>query len=157
MTHIYVGSFLIFSASAMLGFALSRSEKKRQDCSLEFLDFLRMIRDKISYMHLPLNDIYADFDPPALTEIGFTRDLQNEGLAFAYEKHKKRLFFETNVHSFCRKLGSLPLSDTVSLCSYEITRLEKEYDKQMELSEKKRKLYPSLGMLTGLIAVILLL
>ena len=118
---------------------------------------LSQITEEISLWHLPLNDIYNNINFHELNKLGFLTDLKSNGLTSAYQEHFNKFLFDNEHLIFCQKLGTMPLSDTVKLCEYEIKRLSKILEIQTENIEKKIKLSPALALLLGAATIILIL
>ena len=151
------GYILIVTAFAVGGFIKNAEINQKIKNSYAYFDFICLIREKIALWQLPLTKIYESITSDELKAIGFTEKLKYQGLPEAYRFIENKLVFESSHLDFCKSLGSMPLVETVKLCDEEIKRLEHELRQKQESLEKKSKLYPALGILAGLAAVILIL
>ncbi len=157
MKYKIIGYVLIFLSCALCGYSLSKFYKNKLSCSAAYINMLSSILEKIDMLHLPLNKIYETISVYELERIGYISALRADGIKTSYEKFENKFLFDVEHLDFCEKLGTLPLSDTVKLCNYEITRLSKLLDSQRTEYEKKIKLYPALSLLVGLAVIILII
>ena len=118
---------------------------------------LSQILANIEVLHLPLNKIFEKISDKELDRIGYLTILQNSNLYLAYCEFEDKFVFDKEHYDFCKKLGTLPLSDTIKLCNFEIARLNKIFDNKKSDYDKRIKLYPALSMLIGLAVIILII
>ena len=152
-----IGYLLLFLSCAATGFSVSKFYKDKISCSLAYINFLSGVLEKIDILHLPLSKIYESVYDLDLEKIGFTEVLKAQGIYQAYENFENKFLFDHEHLEFCDKLGTLPYSDTVKLCNYEISRLKKLLDTQKDKCERKIKLYPALSILIGVAVIILII
>lgn len=155
----YLGVLLIFLASTVLGFALAGSEQSKLRQNDGLIDLLRHIRQKIGFFKSTPGEIYATFENRELERAGFCEALRKYGLQNALERVKcfdldencERALLE-----FAEKIGKSPLGEQISGCDYMLELLETNQKRLCEEYPAKKKVYSSLGMLFGMMAVLLL-
>jgi stage III sporulation protein AB len=160
MTVRYIGLLLIFLACTFVGFALSGNESGRLENNESLLILFRFIYQKLSYFHASIFEIYDDFENERLEKIGFCKILKKKGLVEALLKcHFFDLDKITNeaLLQTAKQLGQAPLGEQLASCQYVIERLEENNKNLQQLCPTRKKIYSSLGMLCGIMAVILFL
>ena len=157
----YIGLLFIFIACTFFGCGLAVSEKRRIDRSQSLRDLIVHIQREIECFRAPLENIYSSFHSEALKKSGFTEKMRQNSLRYALESAGNIFCFSDGVFSsllnFADFLGKSEYTDQISRCKYIILQLDDELKKSRESYPKNRKMYSSLGILTGIMIVILLL
>ena len=152
-----LGYALIITSCAISGIYFSRHYKCLLRNSYAYLELLYQINENISNWHLTLSKVYDSINIEELEHIGFMNTLRSKGLLRAYEDHFGKFIFDSEHISFCHKLGTMPLGDTIKLCNNEYNRLSKLLNDQKVDLEKKMKLYPALALLIGIAVIIMII
>ncbi len=155
----YLGVLLIFLASTVLGFALAGSEQSKLRNNDGLIALLRHIRQKIGFFKSTPGEIYASFENRDLEKAGFCEVLCKMGLEEAlirvdcFDLDEN---CENALRDFAGQIGKSPLGEQISGCDYLLELLEANQKRLCEEYPAKRKVYSSLGMLLGTMAVLLL-
>ncbi len=161
MTLKYLGMILIVASSTLIGSRLALSEKRRIERSEALCDLVRFIYREIECFRTPLYDIYMRFSSPVLEKIGFTADARERSLKDALENMKDSLSFRdqtrADIMNFAEGLGKSEYQDQVARCKYVLSVMDEDLKKSKEAYPKNRKMYISLGLLSGLMIIILMI
>lgn len=155
----YLGVLLVFVASTLLGFAFAGSAGSKLRNNDGLIALIRHIRQKIGFFRSTPAEIYASFENHDLEKAGFCDALRREGLAGALERvdcFDLDENCENALRQFAGQIGKSPLGEQISACDYLLELLEAEQKRLCEEYPAKRKVYSSMGMLFGIMAVILL-
>lgn len=154
-----IGIVLIFICSSYFGYALSSVQKKRYSAGVVFLDLVKSVRNSIEFFGAPLCDIYKNADCNGISK-EFDRELKAVGMASACRKFGKCIPSCVSMHptpgEFADKLGGSFPEGELRLCDSFIKVYSEFLDKERLECEKKQRLYVSMGILIGVMAVILL-
>jgi len=154
-----LGIVIIFLSCSCFGYALSAAQKRRLCAGKAFLSLVKNIRNSINYFGTPLGQIYQKNDCSAIGR-DFERELKSAGISSAYTKYgadlPKSPSTEPVLRDFTDKLGKNSPEEELKLCDAFIEQYGSFLEKEGEECEKKQKLYLSMGILVGVMAVILL-
>lgn len=159
MTVRYIGILLIFLASTVFGFALAGSAKTKLKNNDGLIFLIRHIRQKIGYFKSTPREIYETFENQELRRAGFTEILCREGLSEAIERvdcFDLDENTEVALREYAQKIGKTPLGEQIAASDYLLELLEANQKHLCEEYPAKNKVYSSMGMLFGIMAVILL-
>ncbi|MFC4324021.1 stage III sporulation protein SpoIIIAB [Litchfieldia salsa] len=167
-----LGAIFILSASTWIGFEISRhlTERPRQ---LRYLrTALKSLEAEIMYGHIPLDEAAMNLSrqiPKPLSwffEV-FSKKLQAGGLMVnqAWEESMKEIWkltaFKQGEYEILKQFGeTLGQSDRISQQKHivlALTHLEQEENEAREKQGKYEKMIKSLGFLSGLLLIILLM
>jgi stage III sporulation protein AB len=161
MTVKYAGMITVFICCTLLGNGLAVSEKRRLERSEALRDLFYFIYREIECFRTPLGDIYMKCSSEKLSKIGFIADMRNESLRYALENMKESLSYkEETVEAlldFAEGLGKSEYSDQVSRCKYVISIMDDDLKRSREAYPKNRKMCTSLGLLSGIMIIILMI
>ncbi len=154
-----VGALLLFGISLYAAMQSNAILRRRVSEGEGVLLLLRHIRTQICCFSAPLPEIYASFENRALSDAGFLELLRRDGLTAALtdgeiflEESERRALF-----SFAEELGKSYRNDQLTLCDSYIAELEQGYERKKTELPRKSKLYRSLILTGGLMAVILMI
>lgn len=155
----YIGILLIFLASTVFGFALARSARIKLKNNDGLIFLIRHIRQKIGYFKSTPKEIYETFENQELSRAGFTEILCRDGLTEAIERvdcFDLDENCEAALREYARNIGKTPLGEQIAASDYLLELLEANQKRLCEEFPAKNKVYSSMGMLFGIMAVILL-
>ena len=150
-----IGLGLVFLAFTATGYSMARGVNTEWQIAGELLELIRKIASEVRCYKRPLPDIYKEFQSEHLD--GFLRELERKGAKEALVM----LAVDPAVSKVC-----LPFFEGIGKCSaQECELLEKECECRLseliaEMAEQmaqKTKVYRSLGLAAGMVAVILLI
>ena len=151
----FLGMGLVFLAFAGTGYGMARGANAELQIAEQLLELIRKIGSEVRCYKRPLPDIYKDFQSEYLGD--FLKELNRNGAKEAFAK----LAVDPAVSKAC-----LPFFEEIGKCSaQECELLEKECDRRLteliagmaEQMAQKTKVYRSLGLAGGTVAVILLI
>ena len=161
MTLKYLGMILIVLSSTLIGSRLAISEKRRIERSEALCELVHFIYREIECFRTPLDDIYMRFSSPVLDNCGFMSDTREKSLKYALENMKDSLSYReqtvSEIISFADGLGKSEYQDQIARCKYTLSSMDADLKKAKEEYPKNRKMYTSLGLLSGLMIIILMI
>ena len=156
-----IGLLFVFFATSYLGYMIYMSDKRASERREGLCELVKYIKQRAEFFGEPLITIYSTFKNPSLEESGFMKAVISEGLEAAYIKNKGIFLFDDFVDmavcSFLKTLGRLPLEEQLSSCEFIISKLEGVNAVTREKLPIKKKLWCSVGVLSGAAIVILIL
>ena len=137
---------------------MKRSEIEYTESMIRLISF---IRSKVLYYKTELSEIYREFSDPFLDSTGFTKTLLEEGFQKAFSDSGARYGLSQNtrkiIADFAENLGKISVEEQIISCDLAIESLNDHCIRQKERFPGQKKLYISLGALTGALIVILLI
>lgn len=166
-----VGCIIIFTASALLGYVLSRDCARRPQELRELQLMLQMLENEISYLS---NIITESFDRIHRSiksttgriffdTSGYLKEGKGIGACEAWEKAIKNNIGFTSLNSedeeilisFGKMLGSSDLEGQLKNIKLALGQLKLQEKKAEELKIKNERMFKSLGILGGLAIVVI--
>ncbi len=146
-------------------------QEKRTALFREILLMISIVESRLRYSRIPVTDLLCILDEnKGLSELGFIKICREKvcfGEAFpdawresvAAEPELCRLLSDSAEYlsSFGADIGSTDLESQLSGCSYYSGIFEHELEIQQEKSRRYSKVFPTLGMLLGISAAILII
>lgn len=161
MTLKYAGMIMIFVCCTLLGNGLAVSEKRRIQRGEALRDLINFIYREIECFRTPLDDIYLNFSNEILEKNGFIRDMRKDSFKYALENMKDPLSYNEQTRialiNFADGLGKSEYQDQISRCKYILSLVDDDLKKSREAYPKNRKMYTSLGLLSGIMIIILMI
>ncbi len=159
-----VGAALIIGASTVLGFSLAAEKKKRVLIAEAYLALTERIEDALPSL-LALEDILRGFENRTLEREGFFNILRNKNsslpcnkrILYAIELHREDKALYGILLPLARELGSTDYARQKRSLEGARTTLAGLCKERHAAAEKAESLYKWLGVLTGAMAVILLI
>lgn len=163
---ILLGS--IFCGSTLIGIKIANKYKYRSMELHEMKDALNYFATKIEYTYEPLKDIFIEISNNIKTEIGGifkVAAIKMEKLSAKEAWEDSVNISETSLSSydleiikgFGNTLGQTDLQGQLSKVKLTLDFLEKQIEEAKIEENKNKKLYQTLGVLTGLGLVIILI
>lgn len=163
------GAFLLFVFFTFAG--IMRGGKEREKlCECEaFLDLFEYVKNQIDYFLTPTKMIYRNYSNAVLEKKGFLEllrshendDVYRDVWRISFEACKERFNLSTSqanlVLGFGECIGKSSAHMQSANFDYYILRMGDEIKKQRAESEKNIKLYRTLGVAAGALAVILVI
>ncbi len=137
-------------------------KKKNEMSYIEaMIFFTKHIKYKVAYFRSELRDIYNDFDNEFLRECGYLEKLRSDGMVSATEEYSKRFYVRDYeyeaIKNFALLIGKSAWENQVEMCEALITVLENYLNELSVKYPDEKKLYSSLGIITGLLCALVLL
>ena len=151
-----IGMAVLFFTGAYAGYWASMNLRKRIKLTESLLSLVRYIENKIKYFNLPLPDIYRDYNDPCLQKSGFMTAL-SDGWESALEQIDIDSGAKIILTEFARHLGKSVGEEQEGNCRLCAAALEEHIRTLKEDFPSRRKVYCSLGVSAGMLAVILLM
>ncbi len=159
-----IGAALVMGASTALGFSAAAEKKRRTLIAEAYLALAVRIEDALPSL-LALEDILEGFENPILLREGFFEILLNKNsplpcnkrLLFAIELHREDKALHSILLPLAKELGSTDYDRQKRSLLSARTALESLCGERRADNEKAESLYKWLGVLTGAMAVILLI
>ena len=159
ITLKYLGMVLVFVSCTVAGSLLATSEKRRLERSEALKALLSHITREIEHFRTPLDTVFASFANEALEKTGFLRDLRENSLSHALLKSGNIFAYSEDtfaaIINFSELLGKSEYNDQVARCKHMLSVLEEDLKKRREEYPKNKKMYTSLGVLSGLMIIVL--
>lgn len=167
-----IGSILVILATALIGFDLSARLEKRKKALADFHEALVILRGEISFAANPLPTAFLHIAQQMPSLVGqFFRDVgeTTQENSFAIQKswcglleeYKKPLYLteqDTEVlTSFAGMLGKTNQDNQVKHIQNTLVKLEMQLTQAQESCGKNRRVYQSVGVLSGMLLAILLI
>lgn len=157
----YVGLFLIFVSCTAGGMMLAGGVTRSLSLCEAMLAFIRHIRGKVSYYKSPVGDICSSFQNEVFRRFGIDRLIIEQGFSRALELERGALSMEEDAYGalrdFATRLGSLSYDEQIADCDYVAETLEAAIAQKREAISSKRQIYSMMGMLSGAMAVLVLI
>ena len=155
-----LGMVLLFAACSFAGI-ISAAQKADTIKYIEALiSLVSFIKFKISSCRTELNEIYGEFENEYMKKCGSLQILRDKGFKEALIYSDKRTKLPENeartLREFAEKLGSSDVQDQLETLDATMMLLSDCRDELKEKYPSQKKLYVSLGMLAGALAVIIL-
>lgn len=166
-----VAMILFVAGFSLAGKWAASVQKKRVELTGEIMLMLNVIESQLRYSRLTVSDLLrALCDNTGLSGLAFIKNCRERvcfGEAFPdawrnsveAETEFRRLLPDVSVHlvSFGAEMGSSDLESQLSECEYYKQIFLAELELQREKSQRYIKLFPSLGMLLGISAAIMII
>ena len=156
-----VGLLLVFLGCTLGGYHFVKREGQRIHRMESLLDLVRELRRSISFLRLPLEEIYKRFFAESLKDTTFPDVLRKRGLYVAYEENQDLFgfdgFTQSRLMSFAASLGKHPAEEEIRSCDEIEALLSDVIDRAKREYPTKQRLYAALGISLGIGAVILLI
>ena len=152
------GIIMIILSGTYLGFSKSASLKKRQESLGKILYSLRLMENEISYGKCCMDKLFKNIT--SLGGIAFDRELgKSAGEIFLASVKNLQLDYEDIeiLERFSKSLGTLDSEAQLKNIKNTVKNLELSEENAMAYYEKYGKMYRSMGVLTSLLAVIILI
>ena len=164
----YIALFIIFILSALTGTIISKSYGYRVKNLREIKNILNILKTKIKFTYEPLKDIFEEFEKGSNTNINklfydinsnmktmnieeaWTNSIENANLNL--NKEDKEI-----LKNLGKMLGKTDTEGQISEIDITSTFIDTQIQKAEEEKKKNEKLYKSLGIITGLVCVIILI
>lgn len=160
MTVKYIGMLLIFLFTTLVGNGLAISEKRKIEQGEALRALIAHISREIECFKTPLDKIFSSFSNPILEKNGFLNNARERSLGDALNESGNIFCFKEETYkmvvNFGDFLGKSDCSDQLSRCKYILSLIDEELKKCKEAYPKNRKMYSSLGVLSGIMIIILL-
>lgn len=157
----YIGLFVIFVCCTVGGMAMSGAVSRSLTLSEGLYQFVRYIRGQVSYFKMPIGTICEHFQNEAFQKCRLDRLICEKGLSAAFEEKKGQLSLSPEAYSalldFSARFGRLSCEEQIADCDYLSAVLEREITAKKEESHAKKQIYSSMGLLSGAMAVLILL
>lgn len=157
----YVGLFLIFVCCTTGGMILAGSYSRSLSLCEAMLQFVRHIRNQVSYYKTSVGEICTSFHSEAFERCGMDQMLAEKGFPATLQEKEGALSLEEDAFraltAFANRLGSLPYDEQIMDCDYIAETLERAIAAKREGLSAKRQIYSSMGLLFGAMAVLILL
>ena len=164
----YILLIIIFSLSTAIGLMLSKMYENRVIELKEFKNILNFIKTKIKFTYEPLAEIFKQIAESQATKTSIIFDKMVEQIKYKQAKvawenciQEADISINQEDKDVLKKLGKLLGQTDVEGQISEIEVTENFLDMQIEKAEEERKknqkLYKTLGIVTGLVLVIILL
>ena len=163
----YILLIIIFSLSTSIGILISKIHENRVIELKEFKNILNIIKNKIKFTYEPLGDIFIQISKEKETKVEkifeeIAEEMKIKQVKIAWEDciQKADISIKQEDKDTLKKLGKLLGQTDVEGQISEIELTESFLDMQIIKAEEERKknqkLYKTLGIVTGLIFVIIL-
>lgn len=160
--------FLIFILSTLIGILIAKSYKNRVSDLEEMKNALNMLKTKMKFTYEPIPEIFKEISKN--TKLGISdiflnasENMKNVSAGkswnIALESSKTNMKEEDiNILKGLNKLlGKTDIDGQISEIELTNNFLDKQIEKAIKEQEKNEKLYRTLGMITGLTIVIILM
>lgn len=164
----YILLVIIFSASTGIGITISKMYENRVKELKEFKNILNIIKTKIKFTYEPLGEIFKQISQKSTTNI--EKIFEQMSIQLNYNSvnetwtnciQKADISINQEDKDVLKKLGKLLGQTDVEGQISEIEVTEQFLDMQIEKAEeekkKNQKMYKTLGIVTGLVIVIILI
>ena len=166
-----IATVMIAAGFALGGRHLAVLQKKRVSFLESIILMISTAETQLKYACLPVSDLLKIFNEnTALSELEFIRSCR-EKVCFGEPFPDAWRESIENEAEFCRllgnsaknlvsmgsELGSTDLDGQLSCCGYYKNLFEADLEEQREKSEKYSRLFPSMGLLLGISAAILII
>ncbi len=158
----YAGIILVSGGISMIGYHKAHKIKENIMTRKALYELVLYIKSCIEEASMPLFHIYALFENKHLEKIGFTEILKvGSTSSFKSALNNAQLYIPDSLMkiylSLAESLGkSRSAKNESELLSRYIKSIEKEEEKLIKDDETKIQLYKKLGVLTGLLAALIL-
>ena len=156
----FIGLVLIFTACSLAGVVSAAKKADMMKYTEALISLISFMKFKISNCRTELYDIYGEFENEYMNRRGILKILKDDGFKAALEYSCLYAGFEENearaLFDFADKLGSSDVHDQIENIDYVMKVLDARFDDQKKNYPSQKKLYISLGMLAGALAVIIL-
>ena len=148
------GIIVLFCVGVYAGFAASHALRRRIELTESLLSLVRHVQNRIQFFRQELPSIYREYSDESLTEflslVGCNPSEASKILAVDQE-------VRDFVVEFFTRVGRGTVEESHAAAEYCALMLEKHIAVMRETYPQKRKVYCSLGISAGLMAVILLI
>ena len=155
------GLCLIIVSSFVAAIYYSYLQKKKLTITQAFLDFIIYIKHRIIFFREEIDDIYSSYENVDLEKSGFMDLLAESSFENAIVNERiKHMLSSKSINAlmdFGKKLGKSNLEGQRSNCDVCTEALESEVQRMVDEAPQKGKVYSSLCIIAGLVAVLLLL
>lgn len=160
--------FLIFASSTLAGIVIAKSYKNRVIDLEEMKNALNMLETKMRFTYEPIPEIFKEISQNMKSSVSniFIQAANNmkdqtAGIAWSVALDSSQTNMKEEDITVLKRLNKLLGKTDIEgqISEIELTNhfLEKQIEKAREEQEKNEKLYKTLGMITGLAIVIVLM
>ena len=167
ITIKYISIFLVFCISFYIGNLISKKYSLRLKELKDFKNALNIIESKIKFTYEPLPDIFIQTSKMVSNNISkiFVQASENMKKENAEEAWNKSIETATNLNtedienikSFGKMLGKTDKEGQLSRIELTKTFIEMQIEKAKIEEQRNAKIYKTLGVITGLAFVIILI
>lgn len=158
----YAGIILVSGGISMIGYHKAFKIKENITTRKALFELVLYIKNCIEEASIPLAHIYSSFENKHLEKVGFTAFIKNnstssfegalETIKYSLSDNMMKIYL-----SLAKELGkSRSAKNETELLSRYIKLIEKEEEKLIKDDDTKIQLYRKLGILTGLLAALIL-
>lgn len=155
-----LGMVLLFSACTLAGVFSAVYKAEAIKCTEAYLSLVSFIKFKISCYRTELNEIYCEFENEYMKKNGSLQILRDKGFKAALLHSENKVKLPENefkaMAGFAEKLGSSDVQGQIENLDFALKILGEFHDSLKEKYPSQKKMYISLGMLAGALAVIIL-
>lgn len=159
---------LIFSSASSIGILISQKYKNREENLKELKNALNIFKTKIKFTYEPIPDIFKEISNTTKNSISnffklvclnIQKDSASEAWNNAIEEENMSLSKEDKklLKNLSKMLGKTDAQGQINQIDLTISFLDNQIIKAEKEREKNEKLYKSLGMITGVGLIIILL
>ena len=157
----WMGILLIAFCAVYAALKTADGGKKRLEIYEALISFVMELRDGITCLRLPLDELYARCSLVTLTSRGFPAMLTQYGWAEALKRSGiAEMLDERSLAALCELgtlLGKSGTAEQEEACNYCVTRLRESFTQVRTESPKKTKMASSLCLIGGVAIIIMLL
>lgn len=167
----FIAMIMFVAGFSLAGKKAAAFQAKRTALFREILLMISIVESRLRYSRLPVADLLCVLDEnKGLSQLGFIKTCREKvcfGAAFPEawresvdgEPELCRLLSDSAVYlaGFGADIGSTDLDSQLSGCRYYSEIFNRELEIQQEKSQKYSKVFPTLGMLLGISAAILII
>ena len=151
---------LLFTACSLAGIFSAAQKSDTIKYTEALISLVSFIKFKISSCRTELSEIYCEFENDYMKKCGSLQILRDKGFKEALIYSDKRTKLPENkartLREFAEKLGSSDVQDQLDNLDAALKFLGDCRDELKEKYPSQKKMYISLGMLAGALAVIIL-
>ncbi len=160
MTVKYIGMALVLIFTTLVGNGLAIAEKRKVEQSEALRALIAHIYREIECFKTPLDGIFSSFSNKTFEKIGFLDKVVKGSLKDALSGGENLFCFKEETYkkllAFADFLGKSDSADQISRCKYILSLMDEDIKKSRDQYPKNRKMYSSLGVLSGIMIIILL-
>lgn len=153
------GSMIIIAAGIFIGNRLCAEQRRCLEITAALADFTEHIRTSIYTSRLPLTEIYSSFTYNILESVGFSYQLEQNGLKSALKNVSDNISSKSlqALISLADNLGGINTDTQLKLCEETSKILREEYKKQEDAFYQKKKIYKTLPILFATSIIIMMI
>lgn len=157
----YLAVVFVLGISFFTAYYIKKKGEEKLLVNEAICDLIEYIKNHIEFFCTPVDEILSNYENPVLEKYGFLSFLEDNDWENALHESRAGSFLDKRtaalLDSFSKRLGTGTAEEEVAGCEYTLKELRAVLDVQKSEVPKKSKAFSAISVVSGFMAVILIL